>query len=275
MIEVTNLNNSGTNSLRAAIQNYGARTVVFRVSGTIELKSELEIENSNITIAGQTAPGDGICIKNGGFKIDASNVIIRYIRFRPGDENPIDEWDGLSGENNQNIIIDHCTASWSVDECMSLYDNKNMTIQWCLISESLNNSYHEKGPHGYGGIWGGMGASFHHNLFASHTSRFPRFNGARTNSTPENEICDYRNNVCYNWGGNNVYGGESGNYNVVDNYYKAGPATGSGSMQYRIADPWHSDEYGPYGKWYITGNYVYGYPDIIGMVVCRGVTGKR
>jgi|GEM_PF-511583 len=275
VLEVINLNNSGSGSLRAAVQSYGTRTVVFRVSGTIELKSRLVINNNNITIAGQTAPGDGICIKNAGITIDASNVIIRYLRFRPGDENKIEEWDAINGQNNRDIIIDHCSMSWSIDEVASFYDNSNFTMQWCLISESLYNSYHSKGAHGYGGIWGGMGATFHHNLFAHHSSRNPRFQGSRGTSTPKTEIVDYRNNVIYNWGSNSVYGGEAGNHNVIANYYKAGPATRSGQLQYRIADPWHSDEYGSYAddKWYIDENYVYGYPDITADNWAGGVQG--
>lgn len=256
VIEVTNLNDSGSGSLRAAIQTYGARTIVFRVSGTIALNQRLNISYGDVTIAGQTAPGDGICIKNGSLIVDAYNVIIRYIRVRPGDENPVGEWDCISGTDQKDVIVDHCSTSWSIDECLSLYDIENLTIQWCLISESLYDSYHSKGPHGYGGIWGGMGASFHHNMFVHHSSRNPRFQGARYNSTPETEIVDYRNNVVFNWGFNSAYGGEEGNQNVIGNYYKAGPAT-SGSVRDRIVNP--SDDK---GKWYVTDNYVYGYPAI-------------
>ena len=272
VIEVTNLNDSGSGSLRAAIQSYGIRTVVFRVSGTIELKSELKIENSNITIAGQTAPGDGICIRNHPVTVSANNVIIRYLRFRLGDEKQL-EADAISGRNRKNIIIDHCSMSWSIDEASSFYDNENFTMQWCLISESLYNSYHSKGAHGYGGIWGGKGATFHHNLFAHHSSRNPRFQGSRNNSTPVTEIVDHRNNVIYNWGGNSAYGGEAGNQNMIANYYKYGPATGSSKN--RIVQPYHDDKYGPYGKWYITDNYVYGYPDITADNWNGGVQGSH
>ncbi|HKJ43749.1 MAG TPA: T9SS type A sorting domain-containing protein [Sunxiuqinia sp.] len=261
VIEVTNLNDSGAGSLRAAIEAYGPRTVVFRVSGTIRLKSRLSIKNSNITIAGQTAPGDGICLRDNTLTVDADNVIIRYIRSRLGDVGGVQD-DAMNGRNHKNIIIDHCSMSWSVDEAASFYDNANFTMQWCIVSESLWHSIHEKGNHGYGGIWGGMKATFHHNLIADHTSRNPRFCGARYHlSTASTEIVDFRNNVIYNWGFNSAYGGESGNQNMVNNYYKYGPATSS-SKKYRIINPSDADDANPISKWYVTGNYVYGYPNI-------------
>jgi hypothetical protein len=256
VIEVTNLNDTGAGSLRYALNTYGPRTVVFRVSGTIDLKSDLEISYGDLTVAGQTAPGDGICIKGNTVTVGANNVIVRYIRFRTGDESH-DVEDAFSGQNHKNIIIDHCSMSWANDEVSSFYDNEYFTMQWCIISESLYSSYHYKGNHGYGGIWGGMGASFHHNLLAHHSSRNPRFNGARYTTTPETEIVDHRNNVVFNWGGNSAYGGESGNQNLVANYYKSGPATVGGSVRYRIANP-----YDEIGKWYITGNFVAGYPAV-------------
>ncbi|MBN1780562.1 T9SS type A sorting domain-containing protein [bacterium] len=267
VIEVTNLNDSGSGSFRSAVQTYGTRTIVFRVSGTIELKSSLNIEYGNITIAGQTAPGDGICIKGYPVTVGASNVIIRYLRFRPGDETKT-EADALSGTNRRDIMIDHCSMSWGNDEVASFYDNVNFTMQWCIISESLYSSYHYKGNHGYGGIWGGMGASFHHNLLAHHSSRNPRFQGSRYNSTPETEQVDHRNNVIFNWGGNSAYGGESGNQNLIANYYKSGPATSGGSVRYRIVEC--SDEH---GHWYVADNYVDGYPDITGNNWGGGVQG--
>lgn len=256
--EVTNLNDSGEGSLRYAVEQDSDEplNIIFRVSGTIYLKSELYIQHNNLSIFGQTAPGDGIATKGGGVQLKADNVIIQYVRFRPGDilGKEVDIW----GRNNKNIIIDHCSFSWGTDEVASFYDNKNFTLQWSIISESLYHSVHHKGNHGYAAIWGGMGATFHHNLLADHTSRNPRFNGARYNSTSETEVVDFRNNVIFNWGFNSAYGGEEGNQNMVANYYKPGPGTESGDTQYRIVDA----GYTPLGRWYITDNVIEGYPNV-------------
>ena len=156
--EVTNLNDSGEGSLRAAVEAEGPRTVVFRVSGTIDLKRALSIKNPYITISGQTAPGDGICIKRYPLNIGADEVIIRYIRVRLGNETGNDT-DAISCRYRKNIILDHVSASWSIDETMSVYHCENVTIQWCMITESLFNSNHVKGSHGFGGIWGSNNSS--------------------------------------------------------------------------------------------------------------------
>lgn len=247
---VSNLNDDGAGSLRDAVRKKEPRIIVFAVSGTIALESAISINNGDVTIAGQTAPGDGICLKNYPMKVNADNVIIRYLRFRLGDEK-VQQDDAISGTRKDNIIIDHCSMSWATDECASFYANTNFTMQWCIVSESLNHSVHEKGDHGYGGIWGGKGASFHHNLIASHTSRLPRFSGSSTTPNTPDELVDFRNNVIYNWMSNNTYGGEKGRYNIVGNYYKAGPSTKS--KKHWIVNPTS-----PYGSFYISDNALYG-----------------
>lgn len=255
VIKVTNLNDAGEGSLRKAIQAKGPRIVVFTVSGTIELKSELRINNPDITIAGQSAPGDGITIAHYPFGVNADNVIIRFLRFRLGDEFAV-EADALGGRDHNNVIIDHCSISWATDECASFYHNSNFTMQWCILAEPLNASVHSKGNHGYGGIWGGEGASFHHNLIANSNSRNPRFSGSSSTINTASERVDFRNNVIYSWGMNSIYGGERGTYNIVNNYFKPGLATPK-SKRSRILNP-----SAPFGKFYVTGNFVEGFPDI-------------
>lgn len=251
---VTSLADKGPGTLRAAIQKKEPRIITFAVSGTIALESSLDINYGDLTIAGQSAPGEGITLKNFPLKIKADNVIIRYIRSRMGAERQVQD-DAMSAIRVKNVIIDHCSLSWATDECGSFYDNENFTLQNSILSESLNQSVHEKGAHGYGGIWGGMRASFLYNLLSDHNSRNPRFNGARYHKMPEKELADFRNNVIYNWMGNSSYAGEQGNYNMVGNYYKPGPATPVKNV--RILDP-----YEPYGNFFLSGNVVEGFPEI-------------
>ena len=249
VIAVTNLNDRGPGSFREACEAKGPRTVVFRVSGTIPLESEIEVHNPFITIAGQTAPGDGICIRNHGFQFDTHDVIIRYMRFRPGADSGT-EYDGFSGKGSQ-AILDHCSVSWGVDEVLSLNKVKNFTVQWCMATESLYDSIHKKGKHGYGGLWGGPGGSWHHNILAHHSSRNPRASG-----NVESGLMDYRNNVVYNWGFNSAYGGELWPRNWINNYYKSGPAT-ERKVRHRIFLQGDTR-----GRMFADGNFVSGFPAI-------------
>ena len=261
VIHVTNLNDAGAGSFRAAVSESGPRVVVFDVSGTIRLLSNVSIKNPYLTIAGQTAPGDGICLSGGKIGIGADHVIVRHIRVRVGDENEGDH-DAVECRGRKNVILDHVSASWSVDETMSIYGCDSITVQWCMITESMFYSHHVKGSHGFGGIWGSNYSTYHHNLIAHHSSRNPRI-------ASNCGYMDYRNNVVYNWGYNSCYGGEAhdsynpsdtnGSYiNMVNNYYKPGPATQPGQVSYRIANPGYRDIYSDYGKWYVNGNYMEG-----------------
>ena len=191
VIAVTNLKPSGPGSFRAACEAEGPRMVVFTVSGTID--GDVKIKHDFITIAGQTAPGDGVTIK-GNLGIEASDVVIRYIRVRTDREG-----DALGTRYRKNIILDHVSASWSTDEVLSLYHNENVTIQWCMITEACARP---DGSHRFGAIWGNHHGTYHHNLIAHNDSRNVRWaSGCGFN--------DYRNNVIYNWGYESSYGGEA------------------------------------------------------------------
>lgn len=277
---VTNLNDSGAGSLRSAVSGSAKKIVVFDVSGVIALKSDLKI-GANTTIAGQTAPYPGITLRYRTVRPDADNVIVRFIRVRRGQEKDVNDGaDAIWTRENNGMIFDHCSFSWSIDEVASFYDNNNFTMQWCTVAESLNNAGHDKGAHGYGGIWGGKLASFHHNMIAHVTNRVPRFNGARYEWTGyknnalydeyqwanpvQAENVDFRNCLMYNWGNSNgCYGGPGGGQiNIVNNYYKGGPATPDSKAQ-RVTEisvasesnsEGHPNTYGMTSRYYINGN---------------------
>jgi len=273
VIHVTNLNDKGTGSLRAAVSGSAKKIVVFDVGGVIPLASELTI-GANTTILGQTAPEPGITLRYYTVRPNGNNIIMRFIRIRRGEEKDINDGaDATWARNFTGIILDHCSFSWSIDEIASFYDNRNFTMQWCTIGEALANPGHSKGEHSYGGIWGGKGASFHHNFLCHMQNRVPRFCGARYGwdgydksqySSPiEAEIVDFRNCVMYNWGnGNGCYGGTGGgNINIVNNYYKAGPATSNKTRVTQVSVATSSNasgsEYMGYcARYYINGNYV-------------------
>ena len=273
---VTTLEDDGKTStkgtLRWAVNGSTKKTVVFDVGGIIALKKELVIGN-NTTIAGQTAPAPGITLRYYTVR-PGENNIIRFIRFRRGEE--VDVNDGADAtwqREKKNIILDHCSFSWSIDEIASFYDNRNFTMQWCTLGEALANPGHTKGEHSYGGIWGGKGASFHHNFLCHMQNRAPRFCGARYGWTGydntlyanpiQGEIVDFRNCVMYNWGnGNGCYGGTGGgNINIVNNYYKAGPATSNKTRVTQVSVATSSNASGSAymgycARYYINGNYV-------------------
>ncbi len=274
---VTNLTDDENKegSLRWCLKQSGPRTVVFDVSGYIDLTQELKIPG-NTTIAGQTAPGDGITLRYYTVRGDGGdNIICRYIRFRRSQVKDVNDGaDATWGRYKKNIIFDHCSFSWSIDEIASYYDNKDFTMQWCTLGEALANPGHSKGEHSYGGIWGGKGASFHHNFLCHLQNRAPRFNGARygwaggNNDEYANPIqaerVDFRNCVMYNWGsGNGCYGGSGGGYiNIVNNYYQAGPGTANKTRVTEVSVATKDNASGcePYwgyaSRYFIEGNYV-------------------
>ncbi|AQR72339.1 polysaccharide lyase family 1 protein [Sphingomonas sp. LM7] len=261
---VTNLNDSGAGSLRAAVETKGPRTILFRVSGTIQLLKPLVIREGRVTIAGQSAPGDGITLRDHMMQISADDVVVRYIRSRLGDESKT-ESDALTITKGRRIILDHVSASWSVDETLSVSANYttpdqgfyDVTVQWSIIAESLTRSLHAKGEHGYGSlIRGGRGskASFHHNLWASHSARMPRpGNYSGPDVDPIGAFFDFRSNVFYNWGRNHAgYNADKATlarYNFVDNAYVAGPQS---------AKPIAFDEGDTLAKAYFAGNSMNG-----------------
>ena len=290
VVEVTNLDDDPANpsegSLRWALTIAGKEnsTIVFRVSGVIKLgvnaqkKRELRASLKNVTIAGQTAPGDGILIRGGKVNLGGSNnVIIRNLRFRVGE---VDEADlanpsdsrfiagaGLGIENAKNFIIDHCCFGWSGEENMTIYDNHFTTVQWCIIHEGLYNSGHQKGARSYGNQWGGSPATYHHNLLAHNYNRSSRLNGASSETEDRNVFMEYMNNVNYNWGKkNSCYGGENeaGAYsshecNFVGNYYKPGPSTPNNSYFMELSGARSGKTLNPNpSRWYFADNVMEG-----------------
>ena len=265
---VTKTDDSGAGSFRDAVSKEN-RIIVFDIGGEIKIKSPINISKRNLTILGQTAPGDGICISGAPVKVSADNIIMRYLRFRMGVYSEVDKKyddDALGGTGStSNLIVDHCSMSWSTDECCSFYAIKDSTIQWCIMTEPLNRSIHDEGggieAHGYGGIWGGVNVSYHHNMVSSANNRFPRVGTSETVSSYKGgkdteSLLDIRNNVFYNWNGNSSYGGENGvRVNLVSNYYKEGPASSSINRFYEM----YGGSKGGKSKWgtdiAVDGNY--------------------
>lgn len=279
VIEVTTLADSGPGSLRAAVEAEGPRIVVFRVAGIIELERGLDFENPHITIAGQSAPGDGICLAYDSLNINTHNVILRHLRVRRGRPEGGQGSDNIGGNPEGQVIVDHCSTSWGMDENLSLYrfmraagggraikePARNVTVQYCISSEALNAH-----NHAFGGTWGGEDSTFHHNLFACNTGRNP--------SIGMGGEFDYRNNVIFNWRHRTMDGGdETSLVNVINNYYKPGPATNDNMLttiarieqrnQYSPGNRWKAGNWYPEargrpGKWYVAGNIVEGYPEV-------------
>jgi pectate lyase len=263
VLYVTNLNDSGSGSLRWAVEQEGPRTIVFRVSGTIELKDRLRVKNPYITIAGQTAPGDGICLAGETLWIGTHDVIVRYLRVRLGDGKygvgSKQGKDAISISVGKDIIVDHCSASWSLDEILSASASKptltNVTVQWCFITEGLNPD-----NHGFGSLIRGTGGakySYLHNLYANNRGRNPRPGNYDSNpheKDPKGLLLDFRNNVIYNWGGDHAgYNADSisvTRLNYVGNYLIPGIDSKNNGIAYSTGSP--------YNRSYFSGNYYNG-----------------
>ena len=277
VVHVTNLNDSGTGSFRTAVSGNEKKIVVFDVGGVIPLASDLTI-GANTTILGQTAPAPGITLRYYTLQYGGDNIVVRFIRSRRGQEKDVNDGaDATWTRNRTGIILDHCSFSWSIDEVASFYDNNNFTMQWCTIGEALHNAGHSKEEHGYGGIWGGKLASFHHNLICHVGNRSPRFNGARydwngytnnkiyseykwTNAVQAENV-DFRNCVIYNCG-NGCYGGPGGGkINMVGNYFKTGPAATTNRLtQVTVGASGNASGYPQYwtmtSRYYLEGNQI-------------------
>lgn len=285
---------TGTDSIvEAQVTVYEPLTVVFNVAGNITLLEDLKVKRDYLTIAGQSAPGDGVCITGHSMLFNGAtggemwywgprrkHVIVRYLRFRPTipTDNSYVTY-GTDVENYEHVILDHCTMTWANEECLAIYDNKYTTVQWCLVAEGLYRTNHKKGVRSYCGVWGGQFATYHHNLVAHNNSRNIRFNGARAHDTMA--VIEYRNNVVYNWGTENSgYGLEikiqvpnvRNELNMFNNYYKHGPASGNTKSAITISNKVHrlvridqstaSVEEGYTSHHFIEGNYMSHYPAI-------------
>ncbi len=262
---VTSLADSGPGTFREACESAGPRIVVFNVAGIIHLQKPVNIEAPYLTIDGHTAPGDGVCIAGESTLVDTHDVVIRYLRFRRGNTDVFDRDDALGGNPIGNIIVDHCSCSWGLDENFSMYRHiyergtngygeklptVNITLQWNISSEALN-----KYNHAFGATWGGRNSSFHHNLFACNTGRNP--------SIGMSYDFNFVNNVLFNWRHRTVDGGDQNSlYNIINNYYQPGPAVNPGSIGYRILLPSAShtkaDPTPRFGRAYVAGNFVVG-----------------
>jgi hypothetical protein len=264
---VTSLEDAGPGTFREACNAVGPRVVVFHVAGTIRLKNRVRIRAPYVTIAGQTAPGDGICIRGATVCVDTHDVVIRHLRFRRGETNVANRDDALGGNPVGNVVIDHCSASWGLDENLSMYRHMykppgsdkelklptvNITIQWCISSEGLDTY-----AHAFGSTIGGHNSTFHHNLWACNTGRNP--------SVGMDGDFNFLNNVLYNWRHRTLDGGDQkSRYNVINNYYKPGPVTPDGAIAHRVLRP-DGRRPGPdktlpreWGKAYVAGNVVAG-----------------
>jgi hypothetical protein len=234
---VTSLEDEGLGSLRWGLDSTydeHPRTIVFDVSGTIKLEKDLNLTTSNVTIAGQTAPGDGITLRDHTFRIkNCSDVIVRYIRVRLGDESKTSS-DTIAVQHAHNVILDHLTATWGVDGIMDTYYLTNFTMQWSLFGEALNDSSHHKGSHAMlmslrntsGNV------SLHHNLLFSSRNRHPTLGGGSPAQCNKDTIFDFRNNVLYNWSGSTNLG--IGQFNLINNYYRPGPDTDAVDGHYPV-----------------------------------------
>lgn len=250
------------------------RTIVFDTCGTILLTTKLKLQYPNVTIAGQTAPGGGICIAGASIYVCQPNVIIRYVRFRPGDVMR-SNYQALDVENTKNVIIDHCSMTWAVEECLTMYDCDSTTVQWTIIGEGLYSAGHSKGTRAYAAQWGGEHGTMHHCLITNCYNRTPRFNGVRDESDAEHghhyhDFCvdnEFVNNVIFNWGKkNSLYGGENDttknkiggvpeSYDhlyLVGNYFRCGPATKAAALSQRYFV--QGSKVGDWGRWYLSGN---------------------